>query len=112
VFKSAVFSQQAVQFTLSRVTERSVTQVMGKGDALSQVFIEAESSGCRAGDLGDLNGVGEPGSEMVALVVNEYLGLVLKSSESGGMYNSFPVPLKRRPVGMFRLAENPASAAV
>ena len=45
---------QLVDFFLSDVTERGMTEVVTKCDGLGQILVEVERAGNRPGDLGDL----------------------------------------------------------
>jgi hypothetical protein len=54
--------------------------------------------------LRHLDAVGEPGAEEVALMVDENLGLVLKSPEGGGMNDTVPIALVFAAAARRRLA--------
>ena len=50
-----------------------------------QVFVQVQGASDRAGDLADFEGMGQPGAEVVALVLEEDLRLVLQPPEGRGM---------------------------
>ena len=106
VLEPAVVPHQVVQHLLSRVAEGGVAEVVGQRDRLGEVLVEAERPGDRPRDLRDLEGVREPGAVVVALVVDEDLGLVLEPAEGARMNDPVPVALVRRPerVGLLRPA--------
>ena len=61
------FRQQVVQRALPDLPVRGMAQIVPEGDGLGQVLIQAEGTGERAGDLGNLEGVGQPGAVVVPL---------------------------------------------
>ena len=69
------------QGVLAGVAEGRVAEVVGQGQGLGQVLVEAEIAAHRARDLGNLQRMGKPGAEEVALVVDEDLGLVSELAE-------------------------------
>ena len=95
---------------LAGVAERRVTDVMTKADRLGQVLVEAEGSRHRPADLGDLEGVGEAGDEVIAFRIDEHLGLVLQPAEGLGVDDAVPVPLEGGSVlvGLFGHLPSPA----
>ena len=58
---------ELVQCALSRMAKGRVPQVMGQADGLGQILVEAQGAGNGAGDLRNLQRVGEPGAVEVAL---------------------------------------------
>ena len=92
------------------MAERGVPEVMRQPDRLGEVLVETERAGDRPGDLRDFEAVGQAGAEMVALVIDEDLGLVLQPAECGRMDDAVTVALKRRPHVAFRLRVEPAAA--
>ena len=59
------------------MAERGVTEIVREADGLGEVLVEAERAGDRAGDLRHFEAVGQPRAVVVALVIDEDLGLVL-----------------------------------
>ena len=66
---------------LSGVAEGGVADIVAEGGGLRQVFVQVEGAGDGAGDLGDLQRVGEPGDVVIAGGGDEDLGLVLEAAE-------------------------------
>ena len=71
-----------------------MAEVVGERDGFRQILVEPERAGDRAGHLADLEGVGQAGAEMLALVAEEDLGLVLEAPESSGMDDPVAVALE------------------
>src|SRR5439155_1172808 len=63
----------------------------------------------RAGDLGGFQGVGEARPIVVALVVDEYLGLVLELAERAAVDDPVPIALIGGAPEVFRFRVNPAA---
>jgi hypothetical protein len=110
VIEAALAFHQLIEGILAGVAEGGVAQVVGQGDALDQVLVEAEGARDRAGDLGHLDGVGEAGAVVVPLVVDEDLGLVLEPPEGGRVDQPVAVALESAPVLGLGLRMHPAPA--
>ena len=82
---------QRVQLLLAGVAERRMAEVVGQRDGLGEVGVEAERLGDRAGDLGHLQRMGQPGAEVIALVGDEDLGLFLQPTEGRGVDDAVAV---------------------
>src|SRR5262249_25885352 len=85
VVEAADFGKAAVKGTLPGVAEWRMTEIVGERERLGEVLVKAKGTGERAGDLGDLKGMGESGAEVVALVKDEDLCLVRQAAEGGRM---------------------------
>lgn len=72
----AVVFENVVKDVFAGVAERGVSQVVSQRDRFSQVFVEAQSPGDCPGDLGDFQGVGQPGPKVVFDRGNKDLGLM------------------------------------
>ena len=66
-----------------RVTTRAVPAVVAERDRLGENDVEPDCAGNGGGDLGDLEGVGEPGALMI-LGEDEHLGLAGEPPERRG----------------------------
>ncbi len=93
-----------VQGFFAGVTEGRVAYVVGQGQGFSEFGIEAESAGEGAGDLGDLQGVGEAAAEMVrrgiAGQAGEDLGLAGQAAEGARVEDAGGVAGEGRAIGM------------
>jgi hypothetical protein len=94
---AAVTAEAAVESALARVAEGWMSDIVNQRKRFGQVFIEAECGGCCAGDLGDLNGVGEAASEMVGGAAGEYLSFPGETAKGARLHDAFAVTLKRSP---------------
>ena len=92
------------------MAEGRVAEVVRQGQRLGQILVEPKRAGQRAGDLADLDRVGQPGAEMIALVIDEDLGLVLEPAEGGGMDDPVAVALELAAGRRRRLGIEPAPA--
>ena len=105
--EAAVIGEARGQGVLAGVAERRVAEIVAESGGLGEILVEAQIPGDRAGDLGHLDGVGQPGSKMVALLVHEHLGLVRQAPESGGMDDAVAVALIGGARGRGGLGEQP-----
>src|SRR5262249_18776783 len=91
VVESAMKCEALVEGALARMAERWMTEIVGESTGLREIFVEAKRPSKRASDLGNLKGVGQAGAIVVALVVDEHLGLVGKPPKRRGMNDSVAV---------------------
>ncbi len=75
--------QAITECALAGVAEWRMAEIVGERQRLGQILIEAERTRQRAGDLDNFQGMGEPGSIMVALMEDEDLGLMFQPAEGG-----------------------------
>ena len=101
--EEAVRAHGGVERFLSGVAERRMADVVHQGERLDQVDIQAELRRDGAGDLRDLNGVGQAIAEVVGVAAGEDLGLGFEAAKSAGMDDAVAVALKVVAVGMLRL---------
>ncbi len=80
-----------VQLVLARMAEGRMAQVVGEGDGLGQIVVQAQGLGDRAGHLSHLQRVGQAGAEMVAFVRHEDLGLLLQAAKGRAMDDAVAV---------------------
>ena len=95
---------------LAGVAEGRVAEVVRQRQRLGEILVEAERAGERAGDLADLDRMGEPGAVVVALVEDEDLGLVLEAAEGARMDDAVAVALELAAGRRGRLAVQPTPA--
>ena len=94
VVETAECRHARFQHILAGMAEGRMAEVVRQGQRLRQILIEPEGAGERAGDLADLDGMGQAGAEMIALMIDEDLGLVLEPAEGRGMDDPVPVALE------------------
>ena len=94
VVEAAVSRHAGVERVLAGMAERRVAEVVAERHRFGEVVVEAERARERPGDFRHLDRMGEPGAEMVALVVDEDLGLVGEAAEGGRVDDAVAVPLE------------------
>ena len=92
-----------VEGILAGMPERRVPEIVRKGNRLAEVFVQPEGTSYGARDLGNLEGVGQASTVVVAFVIDEDLRLVLEATKRPGIHDPLAVALKRRSVLVFRL---------
>jgi hypothetical protein len=101
VVEAPVILHQKVERFLAGVAERRVAQVMGKGDRLRQILVQAEGPGDGPANRGDLDRVGQAGTVMVSGPVEEDLGLAIKAAKGSAVDNAISVALVAGAEGVF-----------
>ena len=94
------------QGVLAGVPAGAVPAVVAEGDGLGEGDVEAERPGHRRGDLGDLEGVGEPGA-LVVVGEHEHLRLAGQAAERRGVEDAVAVALEARPPRVGLLGPGP-----
>ena len=92
----AVALEALVQGALAGVAEGRMADVVDQCQRLGEVFVEAERAGAGAGDLRDLDGVGQAAAEVVGGAAGEDLGLAREAAEGARLHDAFAVALERR----------------
>jgi len=85
---------ELVEGVLDGMAERGMAEIPGEGDGLGEVFVEAEGTAEGTGEGGDLDGVGEAGTDVVAGAVEWDLSFVFEATKSGAVNDAFAVSLK------------------
>src|SRR5215210_2692125 len=80
---------------LTGMPERRVTEIVAETDRLNEVLVEEERPANSTSYLGDLEGVGEAGSIVVAGGSDEDLGLVHQSAKTLRVEDAVAVALER-----------------
>ena len=93
--ETAAAGPQLVERHLAVVAEGWVAHVVGQRGGLGQVGVAAERVREVAGDLGDLEAVGEPVAHEVVGLRTEHLGLRGQSSQGRRVHDPGPVALER-----------------
>ena len=83
-----------VERVFDGMAEGGMPEIAGEGDGLGEVFVEAEGAAERAGERGDLDGMGEAGTDVVAGAVEWDLGFVFEATKSGAVNDAFAVSLE------------------
>ena len=92
--KATSVLHELVEGVFDGMAKRGMTEISSEGDGLGEVFVEAEGAAEGAGERGDLDGMGEAGTDVVAGAVEWDLGFVFEATESGAMNDAFAVPLE------------------
>src|SRR5262249_29949775 len=103
VIEAAVGLHRRVQRLLAGMAERRVAEIVRQRHGLAEVFVESQRAADAAGDLRHLDRMGEPRAVVIALVIDEDLGLVLQPPERRRMDDAVAVALEgaaRRRLGL------------
>ena len=90
----AVAPHLRVERILAGVGEGRMPDVVGQGEGFGEVLIESEGGGDGAGDLGDLDGVGETIAEMIGKAGGEDLGLGFQAAEGARVDDAVAIALE------------------
>jgi hypothetical protein len=83
-----------VEGLLADVPERRVPEIVAEADRLDQVLVERQRARHRARDRGDLQGVGQAGSIVVAEWRYEHLRLVRQAAKRLAVHDPVPIALE------------------
>ena len=111
VVEAAVLGHAGVQRVLAGMPEGGMAEVVAKRDRFREIVVELKRPSERAGDLRHLDRMGEASAEMVALVIDEHLGLMGEPAEGGRMDDAVAVALELGPRRRRRLGDKRASPA-
>jgi hypothetical protein len=103
----AVALKAGMQSALSGMTEGGMADIVDQRQGLRQILVQSERGGDVAGDLGDFNGVGQPGAEVVRRAAGEHLGLSGESAKCPGLNDPVAIALKRAAKGPLRSGKDP-----
>jgi hypothetical protein len=92
--EAAGIGERIAQGVLARVAEGRMAKVVGEAEGFGQVLVEAERPRDGPPDLRDLEAVGEPDAEMIAVGRDEDLRLVAKAAEGDRMDDPVAVALE------------------
>ena len=92
--EAAIGRERGVERLLAGVAERAVPEIVGQRHGFGEILVEGQRPGRGACDLGHLEGVGQTGAEVVALVIDEHLGLVLQTAKGGAVDDPVAVALE------------------
>ena len=85
VVEAAPRRHPRLQHVLAGMAERRMTEIVAEADRLGEVGVQPQRPGERPRDLRHLEGMGQAGAEMIALVSDEDLGLLLQPPEGRGV---------------------------
>lgn len=85
---------ELVEGVFDGMAEGGMAEISGEGDGLGEVFVEAEGATEGAGEGGDLDGMGEAGTDVVTGAVEWDLGFVFEATKSGAVNDAFAVSLE------------------
>ena len=105
--KTAIGRHHVIERFFASVTERRVAQIMRQRQRFREILVQRQRPGDRARDLRDLQAVRQAGSIVIALVIDENLGLVLQPAECAGVNDPVPVALVNGSGGTFELGMRP-----
>ena len=105
--EAAVLGHAGVQRVLAGMAEGGMAEIVAKRDGFREIIVELKRPSERARDLRDLDRMGEASAEMVALVIDEHLGLMGEPAEGGRMDDAVAVALELGPRRRRRLGDKP-----
>ena len=83
VIEAAIGLEAGVERPFAGMAKRRVAEVMRQRQGFRQILIEPELPGERAGDLGYLQRMCQPGPVVIAFVIDKNLRLVFQPPERG-----------------------------
>ena len=92
--EAAGILHELVESVFDGMAKGRMTEISGEGDGLGEVFVEAEGAAKGAGEGGDLDGMGEASTDVVAGAVEWDLSLVFEATKSGAVNDAFAVSLE------------------
>ncbi len=108
--EAAMGVHRRFQHVLAGVAETGVAKVVRQRQSLREIVVELERARQCAGDLRDLDRVGQPRAVMVALVRHEDLAFVGEAPKRGRMDDAVAVALELGPRRRWRLGEQSPAA--
>src|SRR6516162_1019067 len=110
VIEAAAGGEAAIERALAGMAERGMAEVVGERQRLGQILVEPERASERAGNLRDLERMGQTGAKMIALMEDEDLGLVREPPERGRMDDAVAIAAEGVAGRAHRLRVEPAAA--
>ena len=108
--EAAKVREAPIERALPGVAERRMTEIVAQRRGLCEILVERQRPRERARDLRHLERMGQPRAEMIALVIDEHLGLVGKPAECRRMDDAVAVAAKVAAGRARRLDHQPAPA--
>ncbi len=94
VVEAAVGLHAGVQRLLAGVAEGRMAEIVRQRHRLGEILVERQRPRERPGDLADLDRMGQPRAEMIAVERHEDLRLVREAAEGGRMDDAVAVALE------------------
>src|SRR5262252_9945271 len=110
VIEAAAGGEAAIERALAGMAERGMAEVVGERQRLRQILVEPERARERAGNLRDLQRMGQTGAKMIAVVKDENLGLVREPPEGARMDDAVAIAAEDIAGRAHRLWVEPAAA--
>jgi hypothetical protein len=95
----AVMGEAPIKRAFAGVAERGMADVVDEGERLGEIFIQAERCRGGAGNLCDLDGMGQSASKVIGGATGKYLRLSCEPAEGTGLHNALPIALEGRARG-------------
>src|SRR5690606_31335617 len=92
--------------------ERCMAEVMRKRECFCKVFIEPKRTTDRPRHLRYFQTMGQPCTVMIALMIHEYLRLIFKATEGGGMDDAVAIALEEAACIALRFSKTPPPAGI
>ena len=99
---------QTIQLLFAGMRKRGMADIVGQSQGLGKALIQPQRGGDGAGDLRNLDGMGQAVAEMVGEAGGEHLRLVLQPAECAGVHDAVAVALEFVAIGMGGLGITPA----
>ena len=103
---------ELVQRLLTRMAKGRMPQIMGQTDGLGQILVEPQSTGNGAGDLRNLQRMGQPGPVQISFRREKHLRFLLEAAEGLAVQHPVSVSLEHRPDRVLFLLHHPPPALV
>ena len=91
---AAVPRQAAVKGTLAGVAEGWMADIVNQRKRLRQILVQAKCGRDRTGDLGNLDGVGQPAAKVVGGAAGKDLRLPCQTPEGAGLHDPLAIALE------------------
>ena len=99
-----VMGKTAVECAFARMAEGRVADVVDEREYLREIYIEAQCACGGAGDLGNLDGVGQAAAEVIGGPAGEHLSLPRQPAKGTSLDDALAITLEGRTRGASRRA--------
>jgi hypothetical protein len=112
VIEAPKLGEHGIEGELAGMAEGAVPEVVGERHGFREVLVEPQGARGCAGDLGYLQRMGQPGAEVIALMIDEHLGLILEAPERGAVHDPIAIALEGAAQAAGGLGMAPAATVV